>query len=123
MRGVVVNAGRNFLSTAVIKKLIVGMAMLKMNVLHWHMADDQSFPVSTRAFPQLAQKTTFGPTAHYNSNDCPCFFSSSLSRVISRWHVSSLIFCALRALTVREIVSFAAVRLRGFVHIPAQDAI
>ena len=71
------DAGRNFLSTAVIKRLIVGMAMLKMNVLHWHMTDDQSFPVSTRAFPQLAQKTTFAPTAHYNSNDCPSLFSLS----------------------------------------------
>jgi hypothetical protein len=68
-RGLMIDTGRNFLALAVIKRLIVGMAMLKANVLHWHMTDDQSFPLSTEAYPELAKRTAFAPTAHYSPAD------------------------------------------------------
>ena len=64
-----IDTGRNWLAPGVIKHLIAGMAMLKMNVLHWHLTDDQSFPISTSAFPELSKHTTFAPTAHYNLPD------------------------------------------------------
>lgn len=94
-RGLMIDTGRNFLSTTVIKRLIVGMAMLKINVLHWHLTDDQSFPISTSAFPELAQKTTFSPAAHYSSSD------------------------------LREIVWFAAVSLRfqNYVYTQVSDCV
>ena len=64
-----IDTGRNWLAPVVIKHLITGMAMLKINVLHWHLTDDQSFPVSTSAFPELSKHTTFAPTAHYKLSD------------------------------------------------------
>jgi hexosaminidase len=64
-----IDTGRNWLAPVVIKHLITGMAMLKLNVLHWHLTDDQSFPVSTCTFPELSKHTTFAPAAHYKLAD------------------------------------------------------
>ena len=37
--------GRHFLSVSKIHHIINGMAMLKLNVLHWHITDSTAFPV------------------------------------------------------------------------------
>ncbi len=37
-----------------IKRNIDGLAAVKMNVLHWHLSDDQGFRVESKVFPKLA---------------------------------------------------------------------
>ena len=36
-----------------LKRNIDGMAAVKMNVLHWHLSDDQGFRVESKVFPKL----------------------------------------------------------------------
>ena len=49
-RGLMIDTSRSYLTVTAIKQGLDAMAYCKLNVLHWHMVDDQSFPVvSTRS--------------------------------------------------------------------------
>ena len=52
-RAIMVDTGRNFISPAKIREQLDGMALAKLNVLHWHLGDSQSWPVQMKSFPQM----------------------------------------------------------------------
>jgi hexosaminidase len=52
-RGLLVDVGRHFMPVEQIKKTLDGMAMVKLNVLHWHLSEDQGFRVESRRYPRL----------------------------------------------------------------------
>lgn len=45
-RGLMIDTGRRFLPVSLIKEHLDVMSMVKMNVLHWHIVDDHSFPLN-----------------------------------------------------------------------------
>jgi hexosaminidase len=59
-RGVLVDAGRHFIPVEVIKRTIDGMAASKLNVLHWHLTEDQGFRIEVKAFPKLHEMGSDG---------------------------------------------------------------
>jgi len=52
-RGTMIDVSRHFIPIDVLKRNIDGMAAVKMNVLHWHLSDDQGFRVESKIFPKL----------------------------------------------------------------------
>ncbi|MFD1468262.1 beta-N-acetylhexosaminidase [Hymenobacter caeli] len=54
-RGLLIDAARHFLPVAVIKRNLDGMAAVKLNVLHWHLCDDQGWRVESKRLPRLQQ--------------------------------------------------------------------
>ena len=52
-RGLSLDAARHFLPVAVVKRNLDAMAAVKLNVLHWHLTDDQGFRVESKTFPRL----------------------------------------------------------------------
>jgi hexosaminidase len=54
-RGLLIDAARHFMPVAVIKRNLDGMAAVKLNVLHWHLSDDQAFRVESHVLPRLHQ--------------------------------------------------------------------
>ena len=53
-RGLLIDVSRHFIPIDVLKRNLDGMAAVKMNVLHWHLSDDQGFRVESKTFPKLA---------------------------------------------------------------------
>jgi hexosaminidase len=54
-RGIMVDTGRNFVSKAKILEQIDIMALAKLNVLHWHLDDSQSWPIQMNVYPQMTK--------------------------------------------------------------------
>ncbi|MDQ3051942.1 MAG: family 20 glycosylhydrolase [Bacteroidota bacterium] len=52
-RGLLIDVGRHFSPVDVIKRNLDGMAMVKMNVLHLHLTEDQGFRIESKIFPKL----------------------------------------------------------------------
>jgi hexosaminidase len=54
-RGVMLDSARHFQSPAFIKKFIDAMAVHKLNVLHWHLTDDQAWRLEIKKYPKLTE--------------------------------------------------------------------
>jgi hexosaminidase len=59
-RGLMIDSGRHFMPVEVLKRNLDGMAAVKLDVLHWHLTEDQGFRVESRRFPKLHQKGSDG---------------------------------------------------------------
>ncbi|MCX8160816.1 MAG: family 20 glycosylhydrolase [Candidatus Saccharicenans sp.] len=59
-RGLLIDSCRHFMPLEVIKRNLLAMAAVKLNVLHWHLSEDQGFRVETRTFPRLHQMGSDG---------------------------------------------------------------
>jgi hexosaminidase len=52
-RGLMLDSSRHFQSVEYVKRFIDWMSMHKMNVLHWHLTDDQGWRIEIRKYPKL----------------------------------------------------------------------
>src|SRR5882724_443561 len=59
-RGLLIDSCRHFQPVEVIKRELDGMAAVKMNVLHWHLTEDQGFRVEVRKYPKLHEMGSDG---------------------------------------------------------------
>lgn len=66
-RGLLLDSARHFLPVEVIKRQIDGMAAMKLNVLHWHLTDDQGWRLESKRFPRLHQ--VGGKDGYYSHQD------------------------------------------------------
>jgi hexosaminidase len=51
---------------SVLKKQIDAMSYSKFNVLHWHIVDDQSFPLEMLKYPNLTINGRYSPAHVYS---------------------------------------------------------
>src|SRR5271157_1385920 len=52
-RGLMIDSGRHFTPIAVLERNLDGMEAVKLNVLHWHLSENQGFRVESHKYPKL----------------------------------------------------------------------
>ena len=61
-----IDCSRHWMPVEVIERNLDAMAAVKLNVLHWHLSDDQGFRVESKRFPKLQQ---LGSDGHFYTQD------------------------------------------------------
>jgi hexosaminidase len=70
-RGLMLDESRHFFGKAYVKKLLDQMAMLKMNVFHWHLTDAPGWRLEILKYPKL---TTVGGIGNKSDPDAPATY-------------------------------------------------
>ena len=68
-RGFMVDTSRHWQSIAMLKRLVDSLSFAKLNTLHWHVVDDQSFPLTVRSFPNLQGMGAYSVAERYSPLD------------------------------------------------------
>ncbi|XP_006654923.1 beta-hexosaminidase 1 [Oryza brachyantha] len=80
-RGLLLDTSRHFLPVDVIKQVIDSMSFSKLNVLHWHIIDEQSFPLEVPSYPNL-WKGSYSKWERYTVEDARDIVSYARKRGI-----------------------------------------
>lgn len=65
-RGLMLDVCRHWMPLEVVKRNLDAMAAVKLNVLHWHLSEDQGFRVESKRYPRLHQ---LGSNGDYYTQD------------------------------------------------------
>ncbi|TXT08741.1 hypothetical protein VHUM_02869 [Vanrija humicola] len=68
-RAVLLDTSRHFFSKPSILKMLDTMAMVKLNVFHWHITDSNSWPLDLHEFPLLAKMGAYRGPRVYSEQD------------------------------------------------------
>ncbi|XP_027937908.1 beta-hexosaminidase 1-like isoform X2 [Vigna unguiculata] len=81
-RGLLLDTSRHYLPVNVIKQIIEAMSYAKLNVLHWHIIDEQSFPLEVPSYPNL-WKGSYSEWERYTIEDAHDIVNFSKMRGIN----------------------------------------
>ena len=83
-RGLMIDTGRAFIPVNLIMATLDAMSYVKLNVLHWHITDDQAFPIVSAAWPNLTMGAMQAPAlSHtYARSDAVAIIEAAAERGI-----------------------------------------
>lgn len=72
LRGFTVDTGRTYISLEELKRQIEAMSMVKMNMFHWHLTENQAWRLESTLYPQLNHSVSMTrcPGKFYTKQEC-----------------------------------------------------
>lgn len=99
-RGLMLDSARQYQSPQFIRRFIDAMALEKLNVLHWHLTDDQAWRLEIRKYPRLTSVGAWRvPAGHAAQEDVDP--ATGKPRLYGGFYSQA---------TVRSLVAYAAAR-------------
>ena len=83
-----VDSSRHFLPLAVIRRTLDSLPYAKLNVLHWHVSDTQSFPFQSKSRPLYAKNGCFEPFIHKCDHFTKTGSGQTLEQLRKEWRFS-----------------------------------
>lgn len=68
-RSILLDTSRHFISKTATKGVIDMMSYLKLNALHWHITDDQSWPLYIPSHPEISNASAYSPLHVFYPDD------------------------------------------------------
>lgn len=68
-RGFMLDTSRHFLSISTLKRLIEAASWNKLNMFHWHVVDDPSFPYTSLTYPEMSRAGAYSQDHIYSQED------------------------------------------------------
>ena len=68
-RGIMIDTSRHFIGLAGILRAIDAMSYTKLNVLHWHATDDNSWSLASTRYPNFTLHGAYSPDQVYSAAD------------------------------------------------------
>lgn len=95
-RGFMLDVGRHFMPLPFVKKMIDLLAMHKMNILHWHLTEDQGWRIEITKYPRLTQigsyrsetvegKMTYNQPLKFDGKEHKGFYTQDEAREIVKY--------------------------------------
>jgi len=80
-RGLLLDPARHFLSVELVKQVLDAMAQIKLNVLHFHLVDDQGWRMESKIYPELHR--VGGKGGYYTQDQLKDLVAYARSRYIT----------------------------------------
>ncbi|KAG6818386.1 hypothetical protein H0H93_005346, partial [Arthromyces matolae] len=81
-RGFMLDTARNYFPVEDIKRTLDAMSWVKINTLHWHVVDSQSFPLVVPGYTELSAKGAYSSDQVYTAADVQDIISYAAARGI-----------------------------------------
>ena len=81
-RGLLIDTSRHYLPLNLILLNLDAMEINKMNVLHWHLTDSQSWPFESERYPELSRRGAYCVDCIYSKDDIQTVIQQAVDRGI-----------------------------------------
>lgn len=82
-RSVMIDTSRHYLKKETVLETIDSLMYAKMSILHWHMVDEDSFPVRFPSHPEIVIKGAFSIEQIYTEEDVKAFVEYAALRGVT----------------------------------------